>query len=317
MKIKENFTWILFLPLLLACGLFSSPPTPFPANSYIEGLWVPSKYTLEFMDQSGYEFEIHSIEFLPYGIVIMTNIPKAWIFQEETSSMDFYSGNGIWSLSKQMVTTMGEIQPVVNVYESGGEDATIEFGTVLEYLEFIPANNPKEVNWVTFQKCYPHLHITDDLLEPLVKALSQSPRDTFGFSPITIEDRIEINGTLGEDDIWLNAYNDFSSHGIFFKLNNHEYIWIHESESFKGPETWRDSDGATWEETIYLQYQTEDINGGPINDLMVDYIGHDQRLLNTTDNWYLSNNIDSVLPIIEEWREWRANEPPSSQALCP
>jgi hypothetical protein len=82
-------------------------------------------------------------------------------------------------------------------------------------------------------------------------------------------------------------------------------------------ETWEVHDGARWEEHILLQYQTEDINGGPINDLMVDYSGHDPRLTNISDNWYLSNNIKDVLPVINEWREWRMEQPPSPQSLCP
>jgi hypothetical protein len=108
-----------------------------------------------------------------------------------------------------------------------------------------------------------------------------------------------------------------SSHDIFFRLNNHEYVWVFEQENFTGPEKWVDSDAATWEETITLQYQTEDINGGPINELMVDYMGHDQRLINKSNNWYLSDNVNNVIPILNEWRQWRVNEPPSSQALCP
>jgi hypothetical protein len=104
------------------------------------------------------------------------------------------------------------------------------------------------------------------------------------------------------------------------RLRGAQYLWIHEEEAFTGPEKWVDSDAATWEETIYIQYQTEEIDGGPVNDLMVDYIGHDQRLLNilnASNSWYLSNNIKDVLPILEEWRQWRANEPPSPQSLCP
>jgi hypothetical protein len=233
--------------------------------------------------------------------------------------MDFYSGNGTWSMVEQQVENSVYIYPVVNISTTDGRKASLEFGTVLEYIEFVPINKPKEINWVTFQKCPPRTYITDDFLEPLVKALSQSPRDTLGFSPITTEDRIEMDtdGLIGKTDVWLHAYNDFSSHDILLKLHNQEYIWVHEQESFGGPATWVDSDASTWQETITLQYQIEQINGGPLNLLTIDYIGPDQRLQNTSKNWYFSNNLNDVLPILEEWRQWRASEPPSPQALCP
>ena len=317
MKSIGKFAWILFLPFLLSCSIVSFLVPPFPANSFVEGLWVPSDYTLDFMDQSGYEFSTHSIEFLTDGTVIITNIPSAWLFQNSSNGMDFYSGIGTWFLSEQEVTNTSDIHPTIQISTLDENEASVEFGTVLEYIEFIPVNNPTEVNWVTFQKCYPHLHITDDLLEPLVKSLIQSPRDTLGFSAITFDDRIEIDGTIGESDIWLDAYSDFSSHDIIFRLQNQEYIWVFEQENFYGPEKWVDYDGSLWEETITLQYQTEYINGGPINDLMIDYTGHDARLINQSNNWYLSNNINDVMPILEEWRQWRVNEPPSPQSLCP
>jgi hypothetical protein len=205
----------------------------------------------------------------------------------------------------------------VQISGNDGLEASIKFDAVLELIGFVPANKPKEVNWVTFQKCYPHLHINDDYLKPLVRALNQSPRDTLGFSPITLKDQIEIDGAVGEEDIWLHAYNDFSSHHIFFRLNNHAYMWVFEQENFTGPEKWVDSDAATWQETIMLQYQIEDINGGPINDLMIDYIGQDQRLINESNYWYLSNDVNDIIPVLDEWRQWRANEPPSPEALCP
>ncbi len=316
MKNKCKLIWIVFLSVVLACGLVASPSISFSLQSYVEGIWVPTDYTLEFMKQSGYEFSAHSIEFMSDGTIVMTNIPSEWIFNQESSSMDFYSGVGTWSVLEE-TTSLNDLRLSVHISTTAGDEADIELGTVLDYLQFVPANNPEEVHWVTFQICYPHLHITDKILEPLAKALSQSKRDSLGFSPITPEDRIEIDGTIGTTDISLQAYSDFSSHGIFFTLEDDQYIWVHEQESFTGPEKWVDHDAATWEETITLQYQTEARNGGPLNELMIDYMGHDPRLINRSNNWYLSNHINVVLPILDEWRQWRAKEPPSPQSLCP
>lgn len=190
------------------------------------------------------------------------------------------------------------------------------------YLQFTPANDATSGRWVTFQKCYPPpaLRIDDETLAPLRDALSRSSRDTLGFSPLTLKDRIEIEGIVGETDIEMGAVTDFSTHGIYFRLDQEQYVWIHEHESFTGPETWVDPDAATWHETIRIQYQTEEIDTGPINQLMVDYIGHDPRLVAIRDkspNWYLSNDINDVLPVLAEWSQWRAQQPPSAISLCP
>ncbi len=317
MKIKKLFPWIVFLPIILSCGLFSYQPVPINSDSYIEGFWVPTEYTLEFMDLEGYEFSEHSIKFFSDGEVIVTNIPSEWLFSNGSITTEYYSGIASWSVQEKTVSNKDDIDPIVYIHNSDGEKLSINFIAVLDVIGFVPVSNPKEVNWVTFQKCYPKLRIYDPVLLPLVIALNESPRDRIGFSPITSEDRIEINGNLGEDDIWFYSYTDFSSHSILFRLIDDEYVWVHEQEIIRGLETWEDHDGARWEENILLQYQTEDINGGPINDLMVDYSGHDPRLTNTSDNWYLSNNIKDVMPVINEWREWRMEQPPSPQSLCP
>ena len=316
MNNKRKFVLVIFISLLIACGLFSLPVVPFSPKPYVEGLWVPSDYTLEYMSQVKYKFSSHSIEFVPDGTVVLTNIPSEWIFGQESNSPYLYSGEGIWSLPEK-VSTLKDLQINVQISSLGEEEIIIKLGTVLEYLQFYPANNPEEINWVTFQKCYPHLHITDELLVPLVLALNKSNRDLLGFSSITLEDRIEIDGTIGTSDIWMHSYTDFSSHDIWFRFENNEYIWVFEQENIRGLETWVDYDAATWEETIMLQYQTEEINGGPVNDLMIDYTGHDPRLINTSNNLYLSNDINDVLSIIDEWKEWRVEQPPSPQSLCP
>ena len=129
---------------------------------------------------------------------------------------------------------------------------------------------------------------------------------------MTSKDRIEIDGMIGNAEIWMHAYNDFSTHDISFKFRNNNYVWVFEQENFYGPEKWVDHDAASAEEMITSQYQTEDINGGTINNLTIDYFGHDPRLVNKS-----SNNMNDFLPILKEWRQWRENEPPSPQSLCP
>jgi hypothetical protein len=298
------------VPIFFILKINSSSPN-------LVGTWVPSDDTLSYMQQLGYKFLSHNIEFKSDGTFVMVNIPNEWIFPQKPNNMDFYSGKGTWTLSDQPTANMGNIQPIVNLSNPSGDILTIRFGSVFDKLYFYPDNIPTDINRILFQKCPPYLHITDPILEPVIKALKESKRDSFGFSQISSKDRIEIDGAIGNADIWLHVYNDFSSHDIFFRFRNDKYVWVFEQENYTGPEKWVDSDAATWEETITLQYQIEDINGGPVNGLMVDYIGHNPRLINMSNNWYLTNNINDVLPILEEWRQWRANQPPSPQSLCP
>jgi hypothetical protein len=319
MKRRATVLWIAMIAMLMACSLFSlqTGTTELNGRTYVTGIWVPTERTLEFMGKLGYQFSHHSIQFFNDGGVRFTNIPSRWIFPGETASMALYSGLGTWSLDGPMNMTLDDVKPLGHVTSSAGEDAIVRFGTVLDLMEFVPLILPKDMNWATFQKCYPHLHISDPKLKPFVEALNTSKRESLGFSPITDQDRIEIDGAIGTGDIRLNAYNELSSHNIQFKRTGNGYVWIFEQESFTGPEKWVDSDAATWEETIMLQYQTEQIDGGPVNDLMVDYTGHDPRLTNHSQNWYLSNNVQVVQPVLDEWRAWRAKQPPSPESLCP
>jgi hypothetical protein len=309
--------WIAALSLLAACGSYSSPVSAVDRSpSYMTGLWVPTDYTLSFMDRSGYKFSQHSIELLDDGRIHFVNIPSRWIFRGQVTGMAFYSGWGTWSLGGPP-TSVGDTIVTAHVRADDGEEADIPFSTVLEVMGFVPLQLPPDMHWVNFQKCFPYLHISDPKLKPMVDALNASKRLSLGFSPITNQDHIKLEDGWGAGDAGMSASNDFSDHYIQFKRTGDWYVWIYESEEFKGPEKWYDSDAAEWQETITLQYQVLEINGGPVKDLMVDYIGHDPRLQNNSQNWYLSNKVQTVKPVLDEWRAWRATQPPSSQALCP
>ena len=81
---KKIVILVMIIPILLACSfLGSTTPTPVSPKSYIEGIWVPSDYTLSYMQQLGYKFSSHYIEFKSNGVVDMVNIPTAWIFPQK------------------------------------------------------------------------------------------------------------------------------------------------------------------------------------------------------------------------------------------
>ena len=53
-----------------------------------------------------------------------------------------------------------------------------------------------------------------------------------------------------------------------------------QQEIHEGPGRRVDYDGALWTEEIVIQYQTEPVNGIPLNTISIEYIGPDQELLN-------------------------------------
>jgi hypothetical protein len=319
MKIKPSYIWTIFIPLILACGSFNEVLYPsFSPHSYVEGLWVPSEDTLEYMKQAGYQFSEHSIEFKPDGTLVVTRIPVDWILHREISTTDYYSGLGAWLLADPYVKAPEDLRITGIISATDGVTYTIQVSTVLERLMFTPANSPHGTRQITFQKCFRQRHLSDQEFAPLILALEQSNRIALGFSPLTAKDVVVTDSIVGASEVWLHVYPDFSSHDISFRLKDHRYIWTSEQEIFTGPKSFvGDPDSGPVQEEITLQYQLEAIDGGPINELMIDYTGPDPRLANRSNNWYLSNNIQVVLPILKEWRQWQNEQPPSPQSFCP
>jgi hypothetical protein len=222
----------------------------------------------------------------------------------------------VGSFSK-LIFSLGGLVLFYKIHTSANQNVVIQFGTILDNLYSYPDNKPTNETRIRFQKCQSFFHITDPVLKPLIEALNASKRDTLVFSPITKNDWIEVDGSIGTGDVWMHVYNDLSTHDIFFRFRGNIYTWVFEQENFYGPDKWVDYDGAQGQEEINGQYQTEEINGGSVNKLMITYFGHDPRLNDRAMNWYLSNNISDVYPILEEWKQWRNTQPPSPESLCP
>lgn len=167
-------------------------------------------------------------------------------------------------------------------------------------------------NYASLEKCGPpSSHITDAEFEPLRAALGKVDRIALGFTPISPEARIEVIGTIGETDIELHIYGD-TSRTIFFRNLGSAYQWVHEQEIHTGKDSWTDYDAARWEERITVEYQTEERNGIPLNQTWVNY-----RTRNSMTASWDGLTLDEVQPIIDEWKLWRASQPPSSSSLCP
>ena len=278
------------------------------ANDLV-GTWVPTDAALEKMANSHFKFSVHRISINQDGTLSMINIPSAWINPNADSSLNFYSGDGIWKMlddgkeKKVQITLDSTNSPI----QLNWLYPISEFGMNLIYFQLSGVDN-----YASFEKCgAPFLRMNDKRFAPFWEALSKIDRNALGFTPIPPEARVEVGGTIGETDVILQIY-DATSRTITFKKVGNSYQWIHEQEIHEGKDKWTDYDGAVWVEEIIIEYQIEDINGIPLNTIWIDYRGRDV--------WKSSQDgltLNDVLPIIEEWRIWKQSQPPLSVSLCP
>lgn len=270
------------------------------ANDLV-GTWVPTDAALEKMADSHFKFSVHRISINQDGTLSMINIPSVWINSNTDSSSNFYSGDGRWTILDD--GTEKKIQIALNSTNSPIQldwlYPTSEFGMNLIYFQLSGTHNS-----ASFEKCgAPFLRMNDKRFAPFWEALSKIDRDKLGFTPIAPDARVEVGGTTGETDVILQIYGDTSRTVTFKKVGN-SYEWIHEQEIHEGKDKWT--------EEIVVEYQTENIDGIPLNTIWIDYRGRDV--------WKTSQDgltLKDIQPIIEEWRIWRQSQPPSSVSLCP
>jgi hypothetical protein len=305
----------VIIPLFLNYSTYIS--SNISSGPELTGIWVPTEDTLKFMQESGYQFSNHRIEFKSDGALTMTNIPEKWLFINNPGNQVYFTGDGTWTSSEQKITDFNNIQLVVQINNPQGISETIQFGSILQTLYFYPGNIHTNTIRIHFQKCFPVLHISDPILLPLVNALNMSNRDSIGFSPINSTDRIELDGSIGDNVLGVHIYSDFVDRYIFFRNTNNGYVWVSEQESYDGPLTWIDPDSGPVNEFITLNYETENRNGGPLNKLLIYYTGPDTRLNDNPKYFDGTLNLEDIRPILEEWKQWRESQPPSPQSLCP
>lgn len=298
----------------LLCGQVVSPldsiSTKYTATANdLVGTWVPTDVALERMADGHFKFSVHRISINQDGTLSMINIPSAWINPNTDSSSHFYSGDGTWKIldegkEKKIQISLNSINSLIHLdwlYPIS------EPGMNLIYFRLSGTDN-----FASFEKCGPpFLRMNDKRFAPFWEALSKVDRDALGFTPISPEARVEVEGTIGETDVMLHVYGDTSRTVTFKKVGN-SYQWIHEQEIHEGKDKWTDSDGAVWVESITIEYQTENINGIPLNTVWINYIGRNS-MKSSIDGLTLKD----VQPIIEEWQIWRQSQPPSSVSLCP
>jgi hypothetical protein len=142
----------------------------------------------------------------------------------------------------------------------------------------------------------PPSSITDPRLAPMLKAIAAADRAPLGFTPIPTNARVQLeDGGRATYDAMLHIYAE-TSRTVAFRKTSDGYKWIAEQEEFFGPKNYTTIDG-TFQEHLYIEYQTEHINGIPTNQVCVDYYGNDFRLAKRD---HLT--LEDVKPVLAEWK---------------
>jgi hypothetical protein len=135
----------------------------------------------------------------------------------------------------------------------------------------------------------------DPRIQPLLKAAAAFDRTGYGFTPIpkSADVRWESRPTAHYDAMLHISAK--TSRTIAFRKTGSGWEWIGDQEMFQGPKMVKTVDGTVLE-NITLTYEVERISGSPINQLTVDYLGEDPRLLNKSKLM-----LADVRPILKEW----------------
>lgn len=135
----------------------------------------------------------------------------------------------------------------------------------------------------------------DSRIQPLIKAAKTFDRTAFGFTPLPNAADVRWESRPADRyDAMLHIYSK-TSRTIAFRRTPEGFKWTGEQESFQGPKKYTTPDG-TFNESITLTYEVENISGYSTNRLNITYFGEDKRLANRA-----SLSLDYIKPILKEW----------------
>jgi hypothetical protein len=148
--------------------------------------------------------------------------------------------------------------------------------------------------------------MSDTNLIPMLTAIAAVDRASLGFTPISPTAKILLETVDRENwkqeypaplyDAMLHIYGE-TERTISFKKTSDGYQWIGEQEIHYGPKSFTDANGSTYQEHLVIEYWTEPINGIPINQIHVSYIGEDSRLAGRHDL-----TLAEIEPILDSWK---------------
>ncbi len=292
----------------IAMWPFTHPPPPTQAD--VVGTWVPTEWPITWMTEHHYQIGNQRIEFLPDGTFHAAEIPSLWLLGIIDTEAPSFTGNGTWQIlprdkSWEMALTFDSPTP--------GQTSTTYDAPWIPSMELIYFRVPAETNQASFQKCgSPKMRLSDAAMDPYRPAIQAVDRDALGFTQIPNDAWVEIQPGKGPQ-VWIDVYGD-TSRTIALKQVDAGYEWIHEQEIAYGPDQWPDGDGSMWQEMMSIDYQTEEVNGVPLNRTAVMYTGRDPRITSLGPLWL---DIHDVRPFLDEWKLWRSSQPPDPIHLCP
>jgi hypothetical protein len=139
--------------------------------------------------------------------------------------------------------------------------------------------------------------LNDPRLVPMFKAMDEIDRASLGFTPLSGEADIRLEGAGRGYDAMLHIYEKQVSRTIAFRKTANGFKWIGEEEIHTGPNKYEDADGIRNEDIIII-YQIEPMTGIPLNQTYIVYNGDDPRLAN---RWFTLTLTD-VVPVLTEWQ---------------
>ena len=283
-------------------------PAP-PTTGDVVGTYVPTEWPITWMTDNHFQVVDQRLEFFPDGTFSVTEIPALWLEGIIDPEGATFSGGGTW----QMVKAGSEWRMALTLTSPSSGQPTTYNAPWIPTMALIYFHVPGETNQASFQKCGPvKMRMSDPPMDPYRPVIQTVDRGSLGFTPIADDAWVEIQ-PVGGPQVWIDVYGD-TSRTVTLRQTDNGYAWIAEQEIAYGPDQWPDSDGSTWQEMVSIDYQIEEVNGGPLNRTLVMYTGRDPRLTSLGPLWL---DIEDVKPILDEWRLWRAQQPPDSVDLCP
>jgi hypothetical protein len=153
----------------------------------------------------------------------------------------------------------------------------------------------------TFSGCNPGgpppktVSLADPRIAPMLRAMESVDRTSMGFTPISTNADVTLEGQSSNYDAMLHIYAATHRTVAFRKIAD-GYRWISEQEIHYGPRTCRDVDGP-FQEHIVIEYQLEPVNGIPTNLLSISYLGCDARFAKRN-----ALTLEDIKPVLAEWK---------------
>lgn len=306
----------LYFTFAISLNAILRPPT----NADLIGVWVPNEKALTWMQENGFSFSKHALEFNGDSTCVVTNIPGTWIDATLDRQGRLDSGHCIWKIEQ---TARDEWEVVVHFSSMtlGTPDQPVRFGWSFrsDSRLYFPLETGTNREWITFEKCDPRIiRMNDERLKPFLAALEKVDRTSMGFTSLSSHARVIMNGKIGDAFVSLSIIAD-TINSISFRQVGGSYVWVSERETIKGPAQFKPTTTSELQnEQIIIDYRAEPVKGVPdgdvINTTLIYYWGGDTTLARDQSH---ALTLKEAQPILERWKHWRLQQPPSPDSLCP